>query len=234
MGVILTQNVLAILFMQMTLFYLHPPQMHFRNWLMYVLIMSIGNELLFNVKKTKCMSPLPPCMKGITVPKFYINKMCVSIVSQECYLGFMVTDDYKEDEAISKEIRSLYSRGNAIIRKFKKCTQDVKKQLFLSYCNSFYCCSIWSNFKKSSLKRLHVAHNNIFRVLFNVQRDLSVSQCFVTHNVPNFLVIRRKLVFSMYKRVFSSPNELVSTISQMVHFQNSQLYNQWNTVLYNK
>ena len=80
--------------------------------------------------------------------------MCVSIVSQVCYFGFISTDDYKEDEAVLKEIISMYSRGIAIIRNVMKCTQDVKKQLFLSYCNSFYCCSSWSNCKKSSLKQI--------------------------------------------------------------------------------
>ena len=59
--------------------------------------LKMCTDILIN---TKCMSFLPPCMKGITVPKFYINKMCVSNGSQECYLGFMVTDDYKEDDAI--------------------------------------------------------------------------------------------------------------------------------------
>ena len=190
-----------------------------------------SHKLIFNVKKTKYMVFTPPSMKGIHVPKIYLNDECITLVNKECYLGFTVTNDYQDDEAIGVEVRKLYARGNMIVRKFKNCTDAVKKQLFLSYCCSFYCCSLWSHYKSSTFKRIHIAHNNIFRAIFRPQQR-SISQCFVEHNVPNFLVIRRKLIFSLQHRLFSSQNVLVSTVINSMYFNNSDTSQNWKALLY--
>ena len=36
-------------------------------------------------------------------------------------------------------------------QKFKICSVEVQKQLFTSYCSSFYC-ALWSNFNKTSFQ----------------------------------------------------------------------------------
>ena len=41
-------------------------------------------------------------------------------------------------------------------QKFKICSTEVTKQLFTSYCSSFYC-ALWSNFNKTSLQDLQAA-----------------------------------------------------------------------------
>ena len=81
------------------------------------------------------MSILPKTLKDRHVPSFFIGLYgnVLSCVTKECYLGvFMISSD-DDDEAIQKEIRALYARGNMLIRNFRQCTDDVKKQLFMSF-----------------------------------------------------------------------------------------------------
>ena len=42
--------------------------------------------------------------------------------------------------------------------RFGNCTEEVKKQLFLAYCESFYCAAIWNNYTDAVLTKLHVIH----------------------------------------------------------------------------
>ena len=46
----------------------------------------------------------------------------------------------------------------------------------------------------------------------------SISSYFVRMNVPNYLVIIEKLIFSMYSRVMKTDNCLVKTIAQSLCF----------------
>ncbi len=65
-----------------------------------------------------------------------------------------------------------------------------------------------------------------------VKRGESISQHYVSMNIPHCDVLRRKLVLGMYKRVSSSPNELINTISDATHFCNSRMFRSWMSILY--
>ena len=77
------------------------------------------------------------------VPKLLLLGQPVKLVNNYKYLGAIMTSDSKDDCDISKLLRNLYSRGNGIIRNFKSCSQEVKLQLFKSYCTSFYYFHLW-------------------------------------------------------------------------------------------
>ena len=188
--------------------------------------------LLINVKKTKRVSILPKALKDLYIPSFFIYGNVLSCVTKECYLGVFMTSSDDDDEAIQKEIRALYARGNMLIRNFRQCTDDVKKQLFMSFCSSFYCTSLWTVYKRASLQALHVAHNNVLRLLFHLPRIGSISGHFVSQGIPNFLVLRRKLIYSMYKRVLSSQNTLIYTLANVNHFMYTRIYKEWVDTLF--
>ena len=57
-----------------------------------------------------------------------------------------------------------------------------------------------------------VAHNDVFRFMFHLPWYTRVSHTFVSHSIPSFPVLRRKLVYSMYKRVLPSSNSPVKTL----------------------
>ena len=151
-----------------------------------------SHDLVFNVAKSKCLVVKPHSMKSLHVPTLRLDGKTINFVKKELYLGYTITDDFQDDEAILKEMRGLYARGNMIVKNFKFCSSEVKAKLFSTYCTAFYCCSMWSSFKTASLKRLHIAHNNIFRFLFTIGKRESVSAIFVKNNIPNMPIIRRK------------------------------------------
>ena len=105
-------------------------------------------------------------------------------------------------------------------RKFKACNNEVKKKLFTSYCTSFYCSALWSTYTpKTVLNDIHVAHNDVYRLLFNLPRGfVSVSQHFVAAGIPNFTIIRRRHMYSLYKRILSSNNVIINAITDVFTF----------------
>ena len=140
--------------------------------------------------------------------------MAIKTTSKESYLGVDITDDFKDDSTIEKQTRGTYARGNMLNSRFGNCTEEVKKQkMFVAYCESFYCAALWNNYADSVLTQLHVTHNNIFRLLFRLPTR-GTTYNFLVRNIPNLLVKRRKLVYSLYRRTKNSENELIQTIVQ--------------------
>ena len=77
-----------------------------------------------------------------------------------------ITDDFKDGSTIAKQTSGIYARENKLNSIFGNCMDEVKKQLFLAYCKSFYCAALWNNYTDTVFSQLHVAYSNIFRLLF--------------------------------------------------------------------
>ena len=50
-----------------------------------------------------------------------------------------------------------------IMRKFSRCSPDVKCFLFKSYCSNLYCSILWYDCSKTVLKTLRITYNNSLR-----------------------------------------------------------------------
>ena len=98
----------------------------------------------------------------------------------------------------TNEIGNTYARGNTIIRHFKHCSVDVKVKLYNSYCCSIYCCALIYIYHKTVLDKLSVDCNKVFKSLIGVPRDFSTSALFVNVNICNFIILRRRLVYSFF------------------------------------
>ena len=107
-----------------------------------------------------------------------------------------ITDDFKLDSTIEKQSSGIYVRGNMFNSRFGNSTEEVTKQLFLVYREIFYCAALWNNYTDTVLTQLQVAHNNIFRLLFRLPTR-STTYSFLVRNIPNLLVHRRKLVYTI-------------------------------------
>ncbi len=89
----------------------------------------------------------PKIFKDIHVPNIMLNGRSLKFLSEHKYLGCIITNDFKDDKDIERQMRYIYSIGNSIVQNFKHCTDDVKLQLFKTFCSNFYCCQLWSNYK---------------------------------------------------------------------------------------
>ena len=86
----------------------------------------------------------------------------------------------------------LYANINMLIRKFTKCSPDVKCFLFKSYCSNLYCSILWYDCSKTALKNLRIAYNNSLQKLLGIPKYNSASEMFVCLNIPSFNELLRK------------------------------------------
>ena len=69
-------------------------------------------------------------------PCFYLGKMIISKVTQCKYLGVIISDHNHCDLDLKRQMRKFYSIATMLIRKFFKCSVDVKYYLFKTYCST--------------------------------------------------------------------------------------------------
>ena len=139
----------------------------------------------------------------------------------------------KDDEDITRQIKSVYSRGNILVKHFKHCSNGVKVELFRSYLLNMYCCQLWCNYSVTLYKRLKVAFNNILRALLHIVRGESISQVFVSNNITDFNSLVRKTAYGFLLRLQNSSNVLVNTVLSSVYFMyGSSLLSKWCSLLY--
>ena len=53
--------------------------------------------------------------------------------------------------------RVLYVQANMSVRRFHRCSVDVKINLFRGYCSPLYTAPLWVKYKRESLRKLKVA-----------------------------------------------------------------------------
>ena len=63
---------------------------------------------------------------------------------------------------------------------------------------TLYTAQTWWKYTVHSFRKLCVAYNHVFRMLFKLPRDCSASEMFVMSNVPSCPALLRKLVFGIY------------------------------------
>lgn len=193
---------------------------------------SLECDIQYNVKKSVCMVAKPKSWKIRLYPTLYLNGRALDIVDKYNYLGYQFDSDLNDNDSILKHCRSLYIRGNTIVRNFRNCTQNVKCELFRSYCSSFYCSHLWYKYNSTTARRLHVAYKAVFRNLFNLNFDASISMHMLAFNVDVLQVILRRNVFSFKKRLLASSNSLINVITQGIQFHFSDTMKAWDKMLY--
>ena len=63
---------------------------------------------------------------------FYLDQHALVECVSYKYLGHYIFCNRNDDLDISRQCRFIYAKGNALIRKFYKCSDDVKVTLFKS------------------------------------------------------------------------------------------------------
>ena len=132
-----------------------------------------------------------------------------------CFHGFGIlrhVDPFVRMLLILRQMRTLYARSNRLLRIFHSCSTKVLIGLGRSYCGSFYCSYLWTQFHKSTISKIRIAYNDLYRKILHVSRRSSASEMFVKNNIPNFESLLRKESFSLTARLKCSSNAIISTI----------------------
>ena len=180
---------------------------------------GITNDLIYNPLKSVCMVFKPRRFK-FYCPTVAIGDECLRYVDTFKYLAFKFSENKKDDV-----LRSLYAKANRITRMFHYCTVDVKLLLIKSYCTSFYCGYLWSDYKASTFSK--VAFNNVYRRVLGLPQWYSASGMYAMHNIDNFEALLRKTLYGFVQRHENSANKIIATLIKSLndwHCWISRLY----------
>ena len=140
-------------------------------------------------------------MNNVDVPSFKINGETIQEVDNVKYLGHFISKTLHDDIGILRQCRQLYARGNILLRKFYMCSTEVKLTLIRTFCSPMYTAQLWWNYTVASIHNLHVAYNNVFRLLLNQPKYCSASTMFVEYLVPDSKAVIRNLVYKFMRRL---------------------------------
>lgn len=188
-------------------------------------------ELKFNAKKTHCMVMKPKCYKSLQTPSFSLSSQLLDFTDCVKYLGCYISNDSCDDKDISRLIRSVYSRGNILISRFRHCSLEVKSKLFKAYCTSFYGITTWSFYHTTVKNKLDVAYKKIFRAFFKYKREGTTSNM-ILNDVKPFSVTERHLLYGFMERLDICENILVSTIVNSLFYKSSRFFKHYRKLLY--
>ena len=117
------------------------------------------------------------------------------------YFGHFISNTLRDDKDILRQCRQLCARGNILLRKFYMCSTEVKLTLLRTFCSPMYTAQLWWNYTVPSIHNLHVAYNNVFRLLLNQPKYCSASTMFVEYQVPDSKAVIRNLVYQFMRRL---------------------------------
>ena len=100
----------------------------------------------------------------------------------------------------------VHARCNSLIRNVSSCSLNVKVKLFKTCCCIMYCCEIWSQYKKDTVRKLQVGYNHGFRRIMKYDLVASASGKFVANDVMSFNEIWRKSLYNFRQSVTQSNN----------------------------
>ena len=188
--------------------------------------------ITYSIAKTEAMLIKPRGMRDFIPPKIFINDDEIKYVEQFKYLGHIITSDFTDDLDIERETRNLYIRGNTIARKFGFLSVEVKCALFKAYCYCLYTGSLWAKYRMSTMNKLRVAYNNVFRKLLRVPQWHSARTLFVNLGVRSFYENIRTASYSLMHRVTGCQNSIVQVLLQSDSFVHSATRRRWHANLY--
>ena len=192
------------------------------------------HDIIYNPSKSVCMCYLPACLKKCNVPTLFLHSAKLDWVQEYQYLGFYFSTNSGDNKDMKRQITYIYAKGNILVRKFAKCSEEIKVLLFKSYCYSLYCCHLWSKYTCAQINNVKIAYNDVFRSLFGVERRCHVSPVYLSFNIDNFQVLVRKSIVNFRRRLYDSDNKLVQTVIRTPFFLNSsQLYTIWSRNIFN-
>ena len=187
------------------------------------------HSLSYNANKSYSL-----CFKATTIkferPTLYFGQMSIPNVTDCRYLG--ITISVKNcDLDLKRQKRRFDANTNMLLRKFVKCSPDVKCYLFKTYCCNLYCAPFWYDSTKTAMKNLKVAYNNSLRRLLGLPSHNSASSMFVNLNIPSFGELLRKYVYNFRNRLETSDNVIIRGIYlSHITFQ-SGIWDWWRDIL---
>ena len=109
---------------------------------------SITNDIKFNSIKFVCIVFKPKNNK-LYCSNVRLDCNILEYISCAKCLDITFNMNSQDNDDMLRQMCTLYIRSNKLLRTFHCYTIDVKLELFRSFCTSFYCCYLWTAYKKN-------------------------------------------------------------------------------------
>ena len=192
---------------------------------------SLDIDIVFNRSKCKIMVFKSCLFRNCMIPTFYLGQHLLAECISYKYLGHFICSNRSDDIDISRQCRFIYAKGNSLIRKFYRCSDEVKVTLFKAHCSSMYSSYLWSRYTQTAMRKLTVAYHGVLKKFLNFPRCTSNSLLFVFYDVPTFQELNRKYIHSFRDRLFKSENALIVELLNSSHMATSSLKRRWFSLL---
>ena len=101
-------------------------------------------------------------------------------------LGHILDDKLQDDTDVRREIRKMFIRCNILLRRFGKCSVQVKVRLFKSFCLCLYGAALWSHYTESVINSFKACYHKCIKLFFGFRKYDSVTQILFTLGLPSF------------------------------------------------
>jgi len=121
----------------------------------------------------------------------------------------LINNSLTDDDDVKREIRNMFMRTNILLRRFVKCTRDVKVILFKTYCICLYDVAVWSRYNLGSINKLMACYNKCVKMFFGYKRRDSVTEMLFNLCLPSFSTILHNSSITFNRCWSNCYNELV-------------------------
>ena len=167
----------------------------------------------------------------ISSPTFFLDQSKITLVEQCRYLG-TTTSIKNSDLGLKRQMRKMYANANLLLRKFSKCSVNVKCYLLRLTALIYIVHPCGFDCTKTMLTKLKVAYNNSLRRFMGLPWHNSASEMFVNLNIKSFRELLRVVVHGFRSRIIISKNFMLSSICNSSCSIYSKLWAWWRTLLY--
>ena len=148
----------------------------------------------------------------LSFPPFMLNGIAIAIVNSCKYLGHWLSAEEDDNTDIANQTRLLYARTNFLIRRFSRCSVEVKIRLFKAYCINFYAIALWKLYTVSVFKKLQAAYNKCIKIFFGFERWCSMTVVFAELRLPTLNTVLHNAQHKSRKSAGSHDNALVKYV----------------------
>ena len=135
---------------------------------------------------------------------------------------------------VARQTHKFYLQANLLLRNFRHCSDQVKCVLFQTYCTNLYCCQLWFNSTKSSLKKLSTSYNSVLRRLLGISKPYSGSKMFVSRCIPTLAELLCTSIYRFAQRIEQSLNCIIGATLLPLVYISSPIRWWWFCILYVK
>lgn len=161
-------------------------------------------NMTFNTTKTVCMVFNPRLKNRIVsenYPPFQLSGCRLAYVTSFKYLGHIIENDLSDDRDINREIKSLYTRTNILIRRFSRCSIGVKIKLFKTYCICLYDAALWKKYTVKTMSHLVASYHKCIKLFFGLDKYCSVTGMLMELGLPCFNTLVHNYNISMVNQL---------------------------------